>query len=681
MTEPIKSKGPLKPTVPPRPSQAGVATLDSAALPPPKPVLHSRKPEPVLAPPPPSRIPVGFSEPRPQPASVPEPLVNLSPSSPEPNSEASSVTIHTFEDLLADLDLLTPAAEKIVEPSPVPPPVVEAPAEQARVEAAQVPEAPAQVPEESDAAKPKPRSIRAQRIPLALPVLVRGRAGASDSFREQTRTAFVLARGAVISLAARASVGESMALVNLTTGKEVRCRVMDVQTSETARKQVELEFQQAEPGFWPVSFPAEESEDRRRPSEGAKLSAAPKPQASPVPAPATPKPKVTLETPALIQEEVAAPAGPHFMPLPAHASAPPPAAPPESAQVIDLATLILADDLKSSEVQPIAREVVPEISSHAAPARRIPAGPVPEVNFAAAAPSLGLGRRVSKVRLGSESQGKRNWLVVGVAAALLVAVGATGAIVLWHRPASNPSHGAQLPGSTLPAAVASSTESPANSTSSPHDVTAPQIHTSGPSAPPAGSSAPSSTSGASGNGVKLQVKNPSPNQQGAGAPLTEPRAAEKPKFTPGMLALSLDVPAKSAATKEEPLAPPSLGSGVPSAISTGAISGISPAPALTTIPQPEAPLPTGGRVEPAKVISSVSPAYPTLARQSRVQGDVVIEAEIGPTGKLAGMKVLSGPLPLHDAALGAVRQWKFAPGKLDGQPVATQLRVMIKFRL
>jgi len=96
---------------------------------------------------------------------------------------------------------------------------------------------------------------------------------------------------------------------------------------------------------------------------------------------------------------------------------------------------------------------------------------------------------------------------------------------------------------------------------------------------------------------------------------------------------------------------------------------------------PEAPLPVGGDVRPAKLISSVAPAYPAMAKTEHVVGDVQIDALIDVTGRVTTMKVLSGPALLQRAAMDALRQWKYQPASLDGKPVPMHLTVTLQFRM
>ena len=96
---------------------------------------------------------------------------------------------------------------------------------------------------------------------------------------------------------------------------------------------------------------------------------------------------------------------------------------------------------------------------------------------------------------------------------------------------------------------------------------------------------------------------------------------------------------------------------------------------------PAAPMQIGGDVKPARIISSVAPVYPALAKTQHVAGDVRVDALIDATGRVTTMKVVSGPSLLHQAAMDALRQWKYQAAMLDGKPVPMHLTVTIQFRL
>jgi TonB family protein len=96
---------------------------------------------------------------------------------------------------------------------------------------------------------------------------------------------------------------------------------------------------------------------------------------------------------------------------------------------------------------------------------------------------------------------------------------------------------------------------------------------------------------------------------------------------------------------------------------------------------PAAPLPIGGDVKQAKLIFSVPPVYPALAKSQHVSGNVLIDALIDANGHVTTMKVVSGPSLLHQAAMDALRQWKYQPASLDGKLVPMHLAVTIQFHL
>jgi TonB family protein len=96
---------------------------------------------------------------------------------------------------------------------------------------------------------------------------------------------------------------------------------------------------------------------------------------------------------------------------------------------------------------------------------------------------------------------------------------------------------------------------------------------------------------------------------------------------------------------------------------------------------PAAPLAVGGDVKQAKLISSVQPAYPTMAKTQRISGAVTIDALIDAEGRVTTMKVMSGPALLQEAAKDALKQWKYEPATLDGKAVPMHLTVTLQFRL
>jgi len=81
------------------------------------------------------------------------------------------------------------------------------------------------------------------------------------------------------------------------------------------------------------------------------------------------------------------------------------------------------------------------------------------------------------------------------------------------------------------------------------------------------------------------------------------------------------------------------------------------------------------------LVHRVEPEYPEQARQQQIQGAVVLETRINPDGIVGDLKVVSGHPLLADAAMAAVKQWRFRPHSVNGRQVEMQTRVTIKFTL
>jgi len=77
----------------------------------------------------------------------------------------------------------------------------------------------------------------------------------------------------------------------------------------------------------------------------------------------------------------------------------------------------------------------------------------------------------------------------------------------------------------------------------------------------------------------------------------------------------------------------------------------------------------------------VEPLYPREAREQHIEGTVTIRLQIGTDGHVRGSRELSGPAPLVPAALAAVREWRYIPALLDGQPIDTEKDVSVEFHL
>lgn len=81
------------------------------------------------------------------------------------------------------------------------------------------------------------------------------------------------------------------------------------------------------------------------------------------------------------------------------------------------------------------------------------------------------------------------------------------------------------------------------------------------------------------------------------------------------------------------------------------------------------------------LIDKVVPAYPAIARATRTSGAVILQATISRAGTIENLRVMSGPAMLRQAALDAVKQWRYRPYMLNGQPVEVETAVEVDFTL
>jgi len=123
--------------------------------------------------------------------------------------------------------------------------------------------------------------------------------------------------------------------------------------------------------------------------------------------------------------------------------------------------------------------------------------------------------------------------------------------------------------------------------------------------------------------------------------------------------------------------------------STGDITNANPIPnsigsgpaLLPSPPKPVAHPPRISHMMEGNLIYKVQPVYPPLARSARIQGAVVLRAIISRNGTIENLQTLSGHPMLVGAALDAVRQWRYRPYILNGDPVEVETQVTVNFSL
>ena len=144
------------------------------------------------------------------------------------------------------------------------------------------------------------------------------------------------------------------------------------------------------------------------------------------------------------------------------------------------------------------------------------------------------------------------------------------------------------------------------------------------------------------------------------------------------------IPKQVEMVKDE--APPSVGTsdmaGVPGGtgdVLGGIGTGVAPPP-----PPPAATpnrIKVGGDVQSASLMKQVTPEYPGIAKTAHVSGTVTLHAIISKDGSIEKLEYVSGPALLMASAMSAVKEWKYRPTMLNGQPVEVDTTVQVVFSL
>jgi TonB family protein len=288
----------------------------------------------------------------------------------------------------------------------------------------------------------------------------------------------------------------------------------------------------------------------------------------------------------------------------------------------------------------------------------------------------------------SRQRGGKLWIGVGVAAVIAVAGGA--AYYFHFRPSLNkalsapaatasvPAPAAQPSSAQFSAAPATTQNAGAGQTAfgqSASQSAAPQSPDVAPTTDAVSDAAPEST---------FDKVEPSPKRRELASNKQSPSAKPEP---------SVAIPSAFGALNTRPVvanheagasagAAPALNANEGPIEPNGSLPAVvPPPPSAPAAPKPvsNAPVRVGGKILPPRLVSSVLPVYPQIAQQAGVTGTVVIETTIDKEGRVVKTKVISGPELLRQAAVSALRQWKYEPSKLNGQPISIEIVVSIQF--
>ena len=160
----------------------------------------------------------------------------------------------------------------------------------------------------------------------------------------------------------------------------------------------------------------------------------------------------------------------------------------------------------------------------------------------------------------------------------------------------------------------------------------------------------------------------------------------------GQLRTPTKIPKKVEIIKEDEAPPPVMATtgvvgGVPGGVPGGSMGGvlgsIASAGSVAALPKVATPqrVRVSSGVQSGLLVRKVQPTYPPLARQARIQGTVVLQAQISKSGDIENLQLVSGHPMLAPAAIEAVKQWKYKPYLLNGEPVEVETTVQVNFSL
>ena len=483
--------------------------------------------------------------------------------------------------------------------------------------------------------------------------------GKRELFTESTSTALVFPNGGVIRLSVPVERGQLLFLTNQQTKREVVTQVTRRRDNPATGYYVELEFTEPTPDFWGTTFPetlAAAPANLPQPPAAAlfQTAEAADDHATDSPAPTADEVAALMEEVEALREQLRSmqtqPAAPNTL-APTVAPPPPAPAPELAAHVSSLLAPAATPQAASSTpqpdplsasaaVSPASAEVPPHHETNlAAPSNDDPL-PKPTLDFQQAKALKQVSPTANPKPAPSDHLGTLRLALLAAVSLFAVVLAAWNMHWFpWHSSSPTVSNIALPP--VRPAAKAAS---------SPRPIAQPN-----PTTPPNASAASSTVSRAS-------------SQLGAAASAAQPGSANTPTSSnaPGVPPPSAD-PTPNPAPKHDsaPVVPVSKRSAVHSSTSA--------APIPTSMPDSNA------AIVPPQLIKSVRAVAPSDALRGFMTGNVTLDALIDKSGRVASMKVLSGPSSFHKAALDALKHYRYEPARQNGKPVAAHVIVTVPF--
>jgi TonB family protein len=462
------------------------------------------------------------------------------------------------------------------------------------------------------------RAKHQMRIAVSFSVEIRDQFGG----REQARTQFVMVRGAVLTASSQMRVGNRLTLHNLKNGKSAECHVIAVEPDSKRVHQVEVEFTTAQDDFWPVQFPHEDS--RLQEHSGLVTQ---------------PQVKHLLHSRTSLQQSSTLSS---TQTLGSNLSS------TTHTDVHDGEIVVLGDSMVQ-DFSPSPRTQAPRFTPRVAPVDSV-------AQFRAAN------------RAAHKREQRRKALYSAASIAALAAFMLIARPWVQHRP-----EGVEASSVPTVAPIVQSLTAKAQRAMS--NVTA-KIASQN-------SSAPSSSPISSADAPPMASARPISSDATSDAP--EELTADRGESTPAEMQVSVQHKASLASTRkiadtdagEAPIALP-LQVGQPANLQNKpeALSQVvAEVSTKAAVLAPQLPK----RLVPAKLMHSVPAQYPAMARQLRVEGEVIVSLDVDASGSVSAARAVSGAPLLRAAALDAVRRWKYQPATLGDKPIPSTETAKIDF--
>ena len=458
-----------------------------------------------------------------------------------------------------------------------------------------------------------------------------------EVFAEDTCTVIVFPQGAVIRLSASVAPGQLVVIANRKSGQIMLCRIVNVRTYPHIRGYAELEFMHSAAGFW-----------------GAYASQGTLTLAAKV-ASAMPSASADFWSNGFLKDAAAVPPSAAASAVTASAAGP----------AVGLRTEIEPTAKRAIQIPfgegPVEHRVLARTSSLRASspaAASLAASSQDSARFRIGSWIFSWGRMPSVRTVTDRTPApKRNLVLVSLVPAVVL-LGVAGAFLLRDgvgQPAGI-SQTAPMPEVSLGSPIANVGQSPVHGPQAKSDATfvVPQLPIAKADNFP----------GAQARDFADNVRPSHPSERRRPSPrsaTSEKKITKEKLLAPYSSASRLAVMSRDAAPDVR---------GVDSSAGVSPLQGV-----LATLPR------RGGEAKAPELLVRSAPIYPTMARQARVEGQVVIDAVIDATGKLTNMTVISGPPLLQQAAIDSLRTWKYRPGYLNEKPISTKTSITVNFRL